>query len=136
MNESNRGDWLQDTTSAMCLARLRRDGFVSLDADRDGGELVTEPLLVESDSLQLNLVVHDGGHARVEVLNENNEAVPGFGLDDSVPLHGDAIDQDVAWKAGGGRQGAGRESHPAENPVDRRRSLLVPVHRQKLNRSS
>lgn len=101
MNESNRGDWLQDTTSAMCLARLRRDGFVSLDADRDGGELVTEPLLVESDSLQLNLVVHDGGHARVEVLNENNEAVPGFGLDDSVPLHGDAIDQDVAWKAGG-----------------------------------
>jgi hypothetical protein len=85
---------------ALCLARLRRDGFVSLDAGSAGGHLTTKPITATGDRLLLNLAVRDGGHARVEVLGDNNEPIAGFGLKDCAALKDDAIDQVVSWKSG------------------------------------
>ena len=48
---------------ALCLAQMRRDGFVSLDADGGGGLLTTKRLVVRGDQLRLNVVVRNGGHA-------------------------------------------------------------------------
>ena len=44
LSPMERADWLDDTHSAVCLAVLRRDGFVSLDAGANGGYLLTKPL--------------------------------------------------------------------------------------------
>ena len=44
LSPTERADWVDDTHSAVCLAVLRRDGFVSLDAGADGGYLLTKPL--------------------------------------------------------------------------------------------
>ena len=100
LSESERADWLEDTESAMCLAMLRRDGFVSLDAGQKGGQLITKPLIAFGEKLLLNVAVRDGGHARVEVLGDNNKPLPGFALEQCVALKADAIDQVVSWRSG------------------------------------
>ena len=48
---------------AMCLATLRKDGFVSLRAGNDEGELITRPLLVTGRELRVNVK----GPLKVEV---------------------------------------------------------------------
>jgi len=100
LSDSERADWLEDTHSAMCLALLRRDGFVSLNAGKDGGELITKPFIASGNQLLLNVAVRDGGHARVEVLGDSNEPIPGFSLRDCVPLKADDINQVVSWTSG------------------------------------
>ena len=47
-------------TPAVGLATLRRDGFVSLDADDQGGTLVTRPMNVTAPTLHLNANTRNG----------------------------------------------------------------------------
>jgi hypothetical protein len=93
-----RADWIEDTHSAICLAVLRRDGFISLEADEDGGKLVTKPFVAPGKALFVNLDVHKGGAAKVEVLGDDGKPLEGFALDSSVELTGDAVRQQVLWK--------------------------------------
>ena len=82
---------------AVCLAVLRRDGFVSLTAGPEVGQLITKPFTATGDELLLNANVHNGGEVRVEVLGDNSEPMPGFTLSDSVPLRGAGVAQVVGW---------------------------------------
>jgi len=77
---------------------LRRDGFISLEADEDGGKLVTKPFVAPGKALFVNLDVHKGGAAKVEVLGDDGKPLEGFALDSSVELTGDAVRQQVLWK--------------------------------------
>lgn len=58
--------------SAIGLATLRRDGFVSLDAGAETGTLVTRPFLLPPGALHLN-VDATSGEAKVEILDANGE---------------------------------------------------------------
>ncbi|MEZ6060625.1 MAG: hypothetical protein R3C19_09705 [Planctomycetaceae bacterium] len=91
-----------EKSGAVCLAVLRRDGFVSLDAGRDGGELVTRPLHVPNTQncrLVLNAQVADDGEITVAVLGPDDTPLPGFSFDDCLPLTGDDTDLVAAWKS-------------------------------------
>lgn len=82
---------------AVCLATLRRDGFVSLDAGNDEGTLLTMPLTLPAGDLHLNVdAAH--GHIAVHVCNANGDALPG--LDASPAIEGDHTDVKVAWPKG------------------------------------
>ena len=98
LRDSERADWLEDTHSAMCLAVLRRDGFISLTAGDEAGQLITKPLVVTGSQLLLNVNVHESGEARVEVLGEDKKAIRGFELSSSVPLRGEDVNQVVQWR--------------------------------------
>jgi hypothetical protein len=100
LSDSERADWLEDTHSAMCLAVLRRDGFVSLDADAEGGMLLTKPFIAKGNQLALNVAVRAGGETRVAVLRANNEPISRFRLEDCVPLRDDSINQVATWNSG------------------------------------
>ena len=50
--------------------------------------------------MALNVAVRDVGHAKVEVLDDKNRPICGFGLKDCVPLKGDDVNQVVLWKSG------------------------------------
>lgn len=94
---------LEDGTEpfqAMCLATLRRDGFVSLDAGIAGGAVITKPFLTVGTQLHLNVNVHDGGEARVEIVDQDGSTIPGFGLADCRPVTADNIDAVVSWEVG------------------------------------
>ena len=88
----------EDGWIAICLATLRLDGFVSLTAGDEAGAIITKPFVVSGDDLQLNVDVHQGGEARVEVLGENNKPVPGFELRRSIALHGNSVGQSAIWQ--------------------------------------
>ena len=80
---------------------IRTDGFVSVHADSQPGELVTRPLKFAGKSLKLNCAALPGGSVRVEVQDGAGQPIPGFALADCKSLEADAIEQSVSWTRGG-----------------------------------
>lgn len=83
-------------------SRLRRftyrvDGFVSMTAGDQGGELLTRPLRFEGNRLFLNYVTRPGGSIRVEVQSPDGRPIEGYRLGDFQELVGDHIQQAVRW---------------------------------------
>ncbi|MFN0197955.1 MAG: hypothetical protein ACKVT0_14515 [Planctomycetaceae bacterium] len=91
-------DW-QKSRGRIRAAVWRKDGFVSLDA-AEKGTFTTRPLSFTGDELHLNFDTRTGGSVRVAVLDQDGKPLPGFTLDDCLPLTGDAVSQPVVWKNG------------------------------------
>jgi len=81
-------------------AEQRLDGFISLDFDYQGGEVVTNPLLFEGRHLVLNVNTSASGEGRVAVLDAKRSPIAGFGLDDCRIIHGNHYDTVVSWGKG------------------------------------
>jgi hypothetical protein len=79
---------------AIGLATLRRDGFVSLDAGAEGGELLTRRFALPAGRLHLNLEA-TGGWCNAALCDEQGRAIPGF--ERSEPITGDHLDAEVMW---------------------------------------
>lgn len=77
---------------------LRLDGFASIHAPIEGGELVTPPLVFEGSALSMNFATSAFGSVRVEIQDADGRPIPGFTLDDSIESYGDAVARDVMWK--------------------------------------
>ncbi len=86
---------------AIGRAVLRLDGFVSAEADYEGGWLTTPPVRFQGTRLELNLDAGAGGSARVEITEESGRPIPGFTIFDSDEMSGDSVRKPVAW--GGNR---------------------------------
>lgn len=85
-------------SSALCMARLRLDGFVSLKGGIEWGSVLTRPLKVEGTELRIN-VDSWRGQVKAEVLDAGNGMViPGYGRDECVPARVNSIDERVRWK--------------------------------------
>jgi len=78
------------------LAKLRLDGWVSVDAGAKEGVLTTRPLRFKGRQLVLN--VSAKGRASVEVLDEAGTAIDGFRAEDCEAFSGDAIEHIVRWR--------------------------------------
>ncbi len=82
---------------AIYLARLRLDGFVSLDAGQLEGSLTTLPLKLAGKRLFVNADARAGG-VRAEVLDARGRTVlEAFSLDKSVPVRGDQLAGELRW---------------------------------------
>jgi hypothetical protein len=79
---------------AICLAVLRRDGFISLDAGANEGTILTKPFTVAADSLLVN-VDAPTGELRVDVLDGEGKVVA-----QSETLSGDLLRHRVKWTEG------------------------------------
>ena len=86
-----------EKVGAVCLAVLRRDGFVSMTAGKKAGQLITKSFIATGTRLLLNVDLTDGGKATIEVLDETKQVIPGFERSGSVPLRGRSIEQTVRW---------------------------------------
>ena len=83
------------------LAKLRLDGFASLNGGDQAGTVVTRPLTFAGKTLHVNAEVAEGGELLVGFrTRDGKKAVKGFSVEDCVPLTGDAVDMSVTWKAG------------------------------------
>jgi hypothetical protein len=82
------------------LQRLtqRLDGFVGLQAGPEGGHVTTLPLVFRGDRLELNVAAR--GQVRVGLLNERNQPIPGFAIEDCEPIRDDSTHRTVRWKGG------------------------------------
>lgn len=79
---------------------LRADGFVSVRAGYETGEMVTRPFTFAGSSLEINFSTSAAGSVRVEIQDAEGKPIPGFTLDDCPDIIGDQIDRVVAWKQG------------------------------------
>ncbi len=80
--------------AAVCLAVLRRDGFVSLQAGAEDGVLITKPFSPPTHELWINADARNGA-LHVEVVDETGEVVGSTG-----PVEGDHRRLQVAWAEG------------------------------------
>ena len=79
---------------------LRLDGFSSVQAPYDAGELLTKPLTFSGGELLLNFATGAAGDIRVELQDANGVPIPGYGLGDARELIGNHIERVVVWQDG------------------------------------
>ena len=81
---------------ALCLGKLRLDGFVSLDAT-DGGVVTTKPFTVDGGELHVNVDSSKGSIA-AEVIDADTMApLPGLSFEDAQHLSGDHLGRRLGW---------------------------------------
>ena len=93
-NDPSYEDYVPDA-GAICLAILRRDGFISLDADATAGQLTTRPCVFPGGGLRVNVAVRKNGHLLVEALDSSGDVIAV-----SVPITRDEKRAEVAWNRG------------------------------------
>ena len=106
--------------SGIFRASLRRDGFISADADYGGGELTTPAVRFTGRTLALNCDAGAGGWLKVELLDGEGHPLPGFGRDAADAVLGNGVSKTVTW------QGRSDVSPAAGRPV-RLRFLMRDV---------
>jgi len=79
---------------------LRTDGFVSVSAPYEGGEMLTKPLTFVGGRLAINYATSAAGSVRVEIRDADGKPVPGYGLRQATPVIGDEISRVVTWRDG------------------------------------
>jgi hypothetical protein len=79
---------------------LRTDGFVSLHASYEEGEMITKPIIFKGREMVLNISTSIAGYARVEIQKPDGKPLPGFSLNDCVPVVDNAVERVVSWKKG------------------------------------
>ncbi|MCX5770374.1 MAG: hypothetical protein NTZ09_08895 [Candidatus Hydrogenedentes bacterium] len=77
---------------------LRTDGFVSVNAPYSGGEMITKPVSFSGARLVINYSTSAAGDIRVELLDKDAKAIPGYALEDADTIIGDEIERPVSWK--------------------------------------
>ncbi len=81
------------------LATLRRDGFASMDAGPQGGEMTTRPIIFRGDRLFVN-VCDPHGELRVAVLDRSGKPIAGLDACDCAPLRLDSTCAQMEWASG------------------------------------
>jgi len=79
---------------------IRTDGFVSVRAGAEGGELLTRPFTFAGKSRVVNYETSAIGSLRFELCDEAGQPYEGFALSDSERLFGNEITHTVRWRAG------------------------------------
>lgn len=106
--------------TGMGLARLRVDGFVSVDAGPRPGRLLTRPLLFQGNALHVNADA-TRGYVRAELFRAQpvdlganrwtnspawnwtiDQPIPGYTLNDCLGIEADTTDGIMRWKGGAG----------------------------------
>lgn len=89
-----------DPAGGVFRAVQRLDGFVSIDAGADGGEVQTPAVVFSGDRLTLNADCGGSGEIRVELQDEQGRPLPGHALADAVSIDRNGTAQEVWWKRG------------------------------------
>jgi len=111
-----------EVTYSVGLAKLRRDGFVSLDAGARPGMLMTRPLVFTGEKLHVNFDTKNGRmRAAVYVADfvpgtrypfsnwTITNPAPGFALEDCTPIRENTLDGILQWKGGSLKQFEGKK---------------------------
>ena len=79
---------------------IRKDGFVSLQSAGQVGEILTRPLHITGDSLEVNYATDATGWIRFELCHLDGTPIEGFTLYDSETLFGNELQHTVKWRGG------------------------------------
>ena len=85
-------------TANMKRYSLRLDGFTSLNAPYNGGEVLTKPFTFTGQELEINYSTSAAGEIRIEIQDEKGTPIPGFTMEDAQSIIGNEIKRIVSWK--------------------------------------
>ena len=89
--------WDGDTSTG--LAKLRRDGFVSmLSTSKQESFLLTEPIMFDGEYFFVNAEVAKSGKLLVELLDSNGSVIPGFSKNECNVMKSNSTKQMINWK--------------------------------------
>lgn len=89
--------------SALCRASWEEDRLYALAPVVGGptiGRALTKPENSGKGTLEVNVLVGKGGEFRVELIDKNGVAIPGFSAADCMPISGDHRKVSIQWKGG------------------------------------
>jgi hypothetical protein len=86
----------------LCLATIRRNGWVSLSAMAREGYVETVPLFAQGARLLVNARCGPGGSLQCEVSDAWGHVWPGFSRADCPEFTGDSIAHEIVWASGRG----------------------------------
>lgn len=81
--------------TAISRAVMRVDGFISADADYEGGTFLTPPMQFTESRLELNIDTGAGGMARLEILEESGKRIDQFSFHESDEINANRVRQVV-----------------------------------------
>jgi hypothetical protein len=87
----------RDRTAGIGLAKMRKEGFISMHGPPGGGVLCTKLILWPGGPLIINADASKG-EIRVQVSDEKRKVLPGYAFDDGETFKGDSITREVKWK--------------------------------------
>ena len=85
--------------SAIGLATMRKEGFISQHGPKTGGVVCTRAMRWPGGSLLVNADAH-AGEMRVRVSDELRKPVAGLDYDDMPAFTGDSVAHEIEWKGG------------------------------------
>ena len=88
----------KDVKGEIGLAVLRLDGFCSMRADDEEGWLISRREVFRTPKVTINAKTDADGYVAAELLDRNNNVIPGFSREDCIPFKGDSIRHDLTWK--------------------------------------
>ena len=94
--------WYVNQNYGQLTAHVRRytfriDGISCATADLEGGELITRPITMKGNRLELNYATSAAGSVSVELQDKDGQPINGFELRTSKPLIGNEIKTTVFW---------------------------------------
>ena len=108
MDEPENEDPPANVHFGLGLAKLRKEGFASLDGSRQrDGYVLTKPFMSNGNQLLINARCRPGGSVRVEVRGMDNQPLKDRALDACDVFGGDATAHRVSWKGDPSVSGAG-----------------------------
>ena len=84
----------------LCLATMRLDGYVSLDATVREGWIETKPIFSTGEHLYINGRCRPDGYIEVEIMDSWNNVWDDFTRENCETFSGDSIRHRVKWSAG------------------------------------
>jgi len=96
---TTKDNYLRTYKMALGLAKLRRDGFASLNAGQEAGQITTRPMTFEGKKLFVNADVGKDGWVKAAVLTRDSQPVASYAMDDSIALTEDTTKGKMAWKS-------------------------------------
>ena len=90
---------LDEVSYGLGLAKMRKDGYISLDAGpvREG-VVVTQALRTDGRQLVINAACGEGGYLQVEVTDADEEIIEGCSRENCDTFTGDSTAHTVTWK--------------------------------------
>ena len=99
-------DWRKfaddETIAHVTVSRWRRDGFCALESHSDTGSVLLRGLLPRGGQILLNATTARFGRIRAELRDLQNQTLPGYELDRSVPVTGDGHFLPLRWQGDSG----------------------------------
>jgi len=108
---AERQKWMKQERGGIYCATQRLDGFVSMDAGKEEGTLVTKAVKLTDKRLFVNVKTGPGGGVKVALLDLDGHPWPGFGADTCELIRGDELHREVKWK------GQSPDSFPQNEPL-------------------